>query len=52
MTYRDFELWMSENGYHADDDAADVFDFFCTEYALSSEEADRIWYGETNADVE
>lgn len=43
LTYRDFEIWMSENGYHADDDAPDVFDVWCAEHPITCEEADRIW---------
>lgn len=44
LTYRDFEIWMSENGYHADDDAADKFEVFCEEHDLSEEESEALWY--------
>lgn len=43
ITYTDFELWMSENGYHADDDAPDAFEIFCEEHGLSEEESEELW---------
>lgn len=43
IIYRDFALWMSENGYHADDDAPDVFEAFCEEQGLTEVEAEELW---------
>lgn len=40
---RDFDLWLSENGYHADDDAPDAFPVYCEENGLDEEAATALY---------